>query len=634
MAEVFVAVRTGPHGFRKRVAFKRILPRYARDPDFVSMFVGEARLAARLEHTNIVHVFDFGELEGQLFLTMELVEGTNVSRMVRSVSSRAEAVPLEVALSICAETAHALAYAHELAQDNGEPLQVVHRDVSPANILLTSTGHVKLTDFGIAKCALREGVTEEGHVRGKLGYMSPEQVMGKELAGASDVFTLSTVLAEMLIAEPLFGGGVELDALIKIRNVDLTRLYASERHLPKDVLRLVEKGLARDPVDRLSARAFARGCEEIIRRRGLEHGPAQVVRLGRRLQLFETHNEDPACESGSGVNSFADTTGITVRSEKMADDFRIDTPLTYRIRFKDGEEVGPLSYSRLIQEILAGRVAQSTLVSRSEHPFSPASEVPELGRIVNSKALLFGLDDLSHADRSGSLGRAALLQAVHRITHQYETGVLHLWHGVRRKKIYFVEGRPDFVASTEKSELLGEFLAHTGWCLRMEVDMALAMMPRYGGRLGDALVGLGILRPVQLYRAVAAQVRERYLDAFRWRQGRYAFVSGIRAEEETFPLGYSVHELLRDAVQYADIDELKAALQGFRMQVIHRSVQPPTSIEAYRLPESWERLVTAVRGDATLEAFVERETRARDMELDQMYRALFLGLCCELIDVA
>ncbi|MDQ3032848.1 MAG: serine/threonine protein kinase, partial [Myxococcota bacterium] len=268
MAEVFVAQRLGPHGFQKRVAIKCILPQHARDSDFVSMFIDEARLAAQLEHPGIVQVFDFGEAEGSLFLAMEFVDGTNVNRLLRSVAVHRESVPIASALHIGAEAARALAYAHHACDDDGKPLSIVHRDVSPANLLLTKRGHVKLSDFGIARCAQSDHRTDDGHVRGKLGYMSPEQVSGYAIDGRSDVFTLGTVIAEMLIGEPLFGTGTDLDVLLRIRNADLTVLDRKGRAVPQDVRAVLAAALAKHPEERLEAGALAEGLEDLLRRRG------------------------------------------------------------------------------------------------------------------------------------------------------------------------------------------------------------------------------------------------------------------------------------------------------------------------------------------------------------------------------
>ncbi len=198
MAEVYLARRAGPHGFQKLVAVKRILPQLARDLDFVAMFVDEARMCARLAHPNIVQVFDFGEHEEELYMAMEYVDGTTGARLIRAAAGANEELPLEVSLHVALSILRGLEYAHAAKDDHGRPLHLVHRDVSPGNVLIDRTGAVKLTDFGIARATEFERRTDAGQLKGKLGYMSPEQVVGKELDARSDLFTLGIVLAEMI----------------------------------------------------------------------------------------------------------------------------------------------------------------------------------------------------------------------------------------------------------------------------------------------------------------------------------------------------------------------------------------------------------------------------------------------------
>ncbi len=633
MAEVFVAKRVGPHGFFKRVALKRILPQLARDPDFVAMFVDEARLAARLEHPNVVQVFDFGELNGELFLAMELVVGTNVNRLLRAVSAASEAVPLETALHILSQTSRALAYAHRARGDDGKPLGIVHRDVSPANILLTHTGHVKLSDFGIARMSGKDTRTDDGHVRGKLGYMSPEQVMGKELDGRSDVFTLTTVFAEMLIAEPLFGTGSDLDVLIRIRDADLRVLERSSRRVPQDVMKLIRMGLNPNPTERPSSSAFADLVDDVMRRRGIVRGPDRLARLLLRLDLVRGSKADrEALEAGARPTWTLDTTGLAAPTEQLGK-VETDLPEIYRVRRADRSVVGPVSYPKLVQMITSGEINGDSRISREGDEFVRAASFPELARFVQSPALQWRPEETSFATRRGFLGSARLLPVVHRISADRETGVLHLFDKQRRKKIYFVDGRPEFVASTDKNELLGEYLVATGVCLRMEVEMALALLPRYGGRLGDALVGLGVLRPVELFRAVSAQVRSKYLEAFRWRAGEWAYVPGARSQEETYPLAHDTRELLRDAALEAHPEELEAALSAMREKVLVKTADPPVPLGHYRVPDAWHRLLD-VKGDATLGAIVARESMTGRLDTEEVYRAFYLGLSCEIVRAA
>src|SRR6476661_2359358 len=235
MAEVYLARRAGPHGFQKIVAVKRILPQLARDADFLAMFIDEARVCARLAHPNIVQVFDFGEHDGELYMAMEYVDGTTAARLVRAAAARGEDVPLEAALYIALSVLRGLDYAHNARDDDNRSLALVHRDVSPGNVLIDRSGAVKLTDFGIARAAEIERRTDAGQLKGKLGYMSPEQVVGKELDPRSDLFTVGIVFAEMVTLRPLFSGGRELDVLLRIRDADVSPLDRGGVHLPDDL---------------------------------------------------------------------------------------------------------------------------------------------------------------------------------------------------------------------------------------------------------------------------------------------------------------------------------------------------------------------------------------------------------------
>ncbi|MGB5266694.1 MAG: serine/threonine-protein kinase [Polyangiales bacterium] len=628
MAEVFVALREGLHGFQKRVALKRILPQFSSDPDFVWMFIDEARLAALLEHPNIVQVFDFGTMGDDLVLVMELVDGSNVSRLLRAAPPDSP-IPWDVALHIAYQTAQALEYAHHAVDENGESLEFVHRDVSPANILLSRTGHVKLTDFGIATVRSRAPTTEDGQVRGKLGYMSPEQVLGKELSGKSDVFTLSTVLAEMLIGEPLFQGESELNVLLQIRDADLRVLARCERRIPQDIRAVVLRGLQRDPKERPTAGAFSEACAEVMRRRGMGHGPDRVARLLSQLNLIEGDAPDVHLPEAN-VPSLIDSDLMHHAGQELIGPQAVTSPTIYRVQLPDGSVMGPMSYPRLIQLLTTGVIdSRSSKISKSDGTYIDPSSLPELTRFVTSPGLQWKLEELAQAEKQGQLRAATLLPVFYDIVERQQTGVLHLWQRNRRKKIYFVDGRPEFVASTDKSELLGEYLVATGQCLRMEIEMALALLPKHGGRLGDALVGLGILRPVELFRAISDQVRGRLMESFRWRRGEWAFVRGARSHEETFPMGLDPHELIRDAANEAHLEEIESVLDPLREKVLERCDDGPP-LQTFRMDRQWVSVLESVSGDTTLGGILARQSGS-GADLEPAYRALYLGLACRLV---
>jgi hypothetical protein len=206
MAEVFLAWQTGPGGFERRVALKRPLPELVEDPASVSMFLDEARIAAHLQHRNIAQIYEIDQHEGTYFLAMEYVDGPSLRTLLRR-SSRNKPIPLPVVLSLASSVLSAIGHAHAQKDSAGRPLEVVHRDVTPSNILLTTNGDVKLVDFGIARASSRLSRTRTGVVRGTLPYMSPEQAAGRPLDGRSDLYSVGSVLYELLTLERAFPAG-------------------------------------------------------------------------------------------------------------------------------------------------------------------------------------------------------------------------------------------------------------------------------------------------------------------------------------------------------------------------------------------------------------------------------------------
>ena len=188
------------------------------------------------------------------------------------------------------------------------------------------------------------------------------------------------------------------------------------------------------------------------------------------------------------------------------------------------------------------------------------------------------------------------------------------------------------MTSTERKELLGEFLIDRGQVLRMEVEMALAMLPRFGGRLGDALVGVGVLRPMELFRAVHEQTQQRLVDVFRWKGGEIAFARGVRSQEETFPLGVDTFELIGRGVRHGySYEELEALLSPVYEEVIERVVVPPVRLETFRLPEREAAVIEAVTDKTTLAKLVAELTASGVADPEEVFRAAFIGLACELL---
>ncbi|MCC6338018.1 MAG: serine/threonine protein kinase [Myxococcales bacterium] len=204
MAELSLALHTGVQGFSRVVALKRVLPTHATRPDFVQMFLDEARLAARLSHPNIVRIYELGQDGDAYFLAMEYLPGEDLRQLMAPMAGADLPIPCELAAHVVAQAADALHHAHELTDEHGVPLNLVHRDVSPSNVILTYDGHVKVVDFGIAKAASNAYETAVGVMKGKLGYFAPEQFSGAHVDRRCDVYALGIVLWELLTGTRLF----------------------------------------------------------------------------------------------------------------------------------------------------------------------------------------------------------------------------------------------------------------------------------------------------------------------------------------------------------------------------------------------------------------------------------------------
>jgi serine/threonine-protein kinase len=307
-------------------------------------------------------------------------------------------------------------------------------------------------------------------------------------------------------------------------------------------------------------------------------------------------------------------------------------PALYRVLLPDPRCQEPVALPELVRLTTTGVVDAGTLVRRERTSPIPASQLSELERIFATPALQWREDEIRNPRLRGELRAAVLLPLIHSLYANRETGMLHLSDGERRKKIYFVEGRPDFVASTERKEMLGHYLLDHQHCLEMEMDMALAMLPQHNGRLGDALVKLGVLRPVQLYRAVSSQVRGRYLESFRWRSGQWLYVRSAESREETYPIEQDAQVLMRDAALELHPSELEAALSPMWEKVLRPAAQAPAPLGAFQVPDAWRWVIQQANGEATVGALFGRCARQSGLDEEDAMRAIFLGISCQLLE--
>ncbi|MBP9112107.1 MAG: protein kinase [Polyangiaceae bacterium] len=611
MAEVFLARREGARGFQKLVAVKRILPQYSADQDFVAMFVDEARVSAQLSHPNIVQVFDFGEVEGGLYMAMEYVQGTTVSKLVRGAHKKGFQVPLEVTLHVITSVLRGLDHAHRAVDEDGEPLNIIHRDVSPGNILVDVAGAVKLTDFGIARAREIERRTDVGQLKGKLGYMSPEQVLGLDLDPRSDLFTVGIILAEMLILKPLFYGPKDLDILMKIRDVDLTVL--DNATIDPDMRRILYRSLAKRREARFSSAAeFVEALEEVIRLRRLQVVPSQLsVFVAKLAGTLASEPKVQAVSPREERRTKLENNDASYRVERAADEVG-----------SNSTDVGPLSFAQMVELVATGQVSPKDRVAKGDGPFITAEEFPEFVDFLGTASVRWDekpavLKPIDRIDLSTFLFQAAADRM---------TGALMVIHGSRRKKVFIAQGAPEFILSTIKDELLGEHLVRKGRVVRMEIDMALAMLPKFRGRLGDTLVGLGVLRPVELFRTIQEQLEERFVEVFQWREGKYGFSIGERCAEETFPPGVEPIELVVRGIRSGFSEaEISAYLDPLKDEVLVHGSAASLPRVSLRLQEREEYVLRRIDQKRTVKDIVQLLVERR-FTVAEAERALFLGL--------
>jgi serine/threonine protein kinase/ABC-type glycerol-3-phosphate transport system substrate-binding protein len=278
MAEVFRAAIYGAEGFAKELIIKRILPDISEDQSFVRMFIDEARLASQLDHPNIVQVFDFDCADGVYFIAMEYVRGRDLGYVLKRAGEGGAKLPEAAALYVFAQLLEALRYAHEKTDAEGRPLEIVHRDVSPQNILLSFEGEVKLADFGIAKAA-GSSRTATGSLKGKYRYMAPEYVLKQKVDQRSDIYAAGAVLYELATNQRPFRDGNDMSLLTDIAAGNFKRPRDVDGSIPPAISSLIETAMALDPKDRFpSARAFLESLKETCRARNVELGPEPLRR--------------------------------------------------------------------------------------------------------------------------------------------------------------------------------------------------------------------------------------------------------------------------------------------------------------------------------------------------------------------
>ncbi len=559
-AEVFLAAPRRGDRPAPKLVIKRPLDGLAQAGDFEAL-EREASLHSAIVDPHVVRVFGAGMVDETPYLAMEYIDGVDAFRLMRAKRAEQRLLPIELAVFIARRVARALLAVHTASDKNGRPLAIVHRDVSPSNIYLGLNGEVKLGDFGIARFSSSEAeITGTlGGLKGKFGYLAPEQIAGEPFDGRADLFSLGVVLGELLIGERVFPGSGQLAVLLAIRDGNIAPLRAARDRLPPGLFEICEHALEPDPLRRFeSGDAFDAALAPFERSptRELERELGQLVawasdsaRLAKQLQgrirdsvqrMRAVLDSEPQPDSISPPSTEAARAGIPTLRPRAS---KRPTDAPSHFRTSDGRIERDVPFPRLLELVATGQLKPEDEVALFGAEFTPIRQIAELARhllpsTTKTTARMFGPGS---PNLLTSVPETPLLKLLAKLRCQRATGALFVTRSTgqqhqQRKEVYIRDGVLLHVASTERDELLGEYLVRRGTLSRAGLEHALNVIRDYGGHLGDTLADLNLVDATALFRAIRNQGRDRVAGLFRWPVADLAFYEQTEPGTVQFPL--------------------------------------------------------------------------------------------------
>jgi serine/threonine protein kinase len=658
-AEVYVARPIDALAQPRKLVVKRLLPHFVADPEGRTMFEREAALHAAVRHDNVVEVYGSGLHGDEPWLAMEWVDGCDLFRLLRRLSSSGRPLPRGVAVFVARELLQALESVHNARDGGGQPMVIIHRDVTPSNIYLSADGRVKLGDFGIARSANRSTLSTNGPVlKGKFAYLAPEQVAGEPFDQRADLFATAVVLTEMILGRPLFAGSGQLAVLLAIRDCRIEPLRNARASLPDGFFEVLERALSRDPGNRFpTAAAFSEALGPFDSSpaaarielgalvRWVQSAPStdqmQAVRdsgaklraatLARELAAdgatsSPDHGAPPPAASApdhgappapvDGARQGAGGGDDQAASDRATGEY---IPIPSFVTTAAGDRVGPWAFARLIEAIATGEVGRTDRIEFMGREATALGSVTELARFFPAltAATTNRMAGVGVPDFVDSVSSSALVTVLVNVIESDATGVLFAEGPTEsrrvlatatgyagRKELYFVSGKLVHIASSNASELLGEYLVGRGVITRVELDFALAVLPRYGGRMGDTLASLGLLPSLDVFRAIRDQGRDRLIDLFQWRTGTLTFYRDQKAPHIEFPLELELPSLILAGLEAAEPGD---AVTAFWRDHLDDAIGPAATPRPRLLAAPWPSLVRRVLD------WVHRPRRVREV---------------------
>ncbi len=632
MANIWLAALQGVQGFRKPLVLKRILPEHSQRSAFIQMLIQEAKVCSQLQHNNIVQIFELGQVNGEHFIAMEYVPGWDLLRVLFQASTSVTPLPVEIVLHICIELARGLEHAHTATDAMGKPLGIVHLDVSPSNVLLSKDGNVKLTDFGVARANFEKGVNAfSGSQRGKLAYMSPEQVAGQTIDRRSDIFALGVILYEMLTLKRLFKSRSPIKTMANIRAANIQSRLNRHPEIPEAIANVLRRSITPDTSSRYhSAGELADDLTAAIFDHGRYTSASAVGRFIQDLMQKEAIQGSSNAPLQSRTLSESWRLGLGTKSNligslRMSEATRTRTE-HLKIRsaqfvFKDqvpGRKDTPMLYSEVLQLVIDKAVKPNQLVSVNGAEWRPLREITTMAEAV-SEFIGSGHEGLSTTffDRFAAIGLYSKIAA------ERLTGRLRLVREGLVREIIFVKGRVLSTHSDRRREQVGYWLVDNGLISDEQLAEAFSNAHSYDERIGPELVRLGFIDPQSLYQHLKQRIIEAVCDVFTWRAGQSVFfiepppVDAVPFDLDVLPL---IGRAIRD--NFSD-DAIRGYFSRLGNPRIHRSRNNPFPIESLELTATEFRQIRHLTGPAIP---VKDHLKAASVRAPDERRAMLVSL--------
>ncbi len=617
MSEIFLA--DAPEG--RTVVVKVLGERLAGDTSARELLRNEATLGRALSHPNLVTVLDNGDQSDEPYLVMEYIDGVDLWHLQRSLQQTQRRMEAPLACHVVREILSAMAHVH--AHHDAEGHGLIHRDVSPSNVLVSRTGDVKLGDLGIASpYRTPAGPT----ARGKVGYMAAEQLLGQSIDHRVDLFASGVVLAEVLIGRTLFTQGSDPLPLLANRDAQIEALADVLGDHPRSLVSTVLRALSRSPAERFqSAEEFRTALEPHT------NEPAEARLLLSALVSWSRSStggrspSPPASDESTTalVKKTRSPTGPVVIYESPPDPERTaEVPLQmYEVRGADGAVRGRYTYARLLDVAFGGGITPDDRVSVQGSEPRRADEVPELKIHLAERTATTSEVASAAADWADVLPGCTFLHALGRLVFGDESGMLVAEATPARKEVFVSHGRPTHLVSNLAGEMVGEFLVAQSVITRGELDMALAVTPRFQGRLEQALVQLGLVNDVDLAALTDKLARDKLMDLFRWRRGTVRFFKGLTPPAGTVTLTVDPYTVLREGAMLLDDPEDHFSTLLDRRVIASAT---PRALGRLGLTPIDHGIISGADGRSTVRTLVHRIALDRRTSPRDVFRALYL----------